>query len=86
MKIKIAVAKIFNWVTKTKLRKLVASFLLVLFILTPLYSIFFISKSEAAWWNDLWSYRKKITINKSQVAGELTNFPVLVSITDGKAI
>jgi len=29
-----------------------------------------------------WQYRKKITINHTQVAGNLTNFPVLVSTVD----
>lgn len=29
-----------------------------------------------------WHYRKQITIDHTQVAGDLTNFPVLVSITD----
>jgi len=29
-----------------------------------------------------WHYRKKITINHSQVAGNLVDFPVLVSVTD----
>ncbi|UCD13805.1 MAG: DUF2341 domain-containing protein [Thermoplasmatales archaeon] len=29
-----------------------------------------------------WQYRKKITIDHTKVAGDLTNFPVLVSITD----
>ncbi len=34
------------------------------------------------WWDTDWSYRKKITINSSQVSDDLTNFPVLISITD----
>jgi hypothetical protein len=29
-----------------------------------------------------WQYRKQITINHAQVAGDLTNFPVLISTTD----
>ena len=29
-----------------------------------------------------WQYRKAIIINSSQVSGDLTNFPVLVNITD----
>jgi len=39
-------------------------------------------------WNSLipvpsdWSYRKKITINHTKVEANLTNFPVLISITD----
>ncbi len=34
------------------------------------------------WWNENWSYCKEITINHSQVEGNLVNFPVCVSITD----
>ena len=34
------------------------------------------------WWNTSWGFRKKITINSSQVEGILTNFPVLVNISD----
>ncbi|UCF12670.1 MAG: DUF2341 domain-containing protein, partial [Thermoplasmatales archaeon] len=30
------------------------------------------------WWNNSWEYRKLITINSSQVDGNLTNFPVLI--------
>ena len=29
-----------------------------------------------------WNYRKMLTINHGQVAGSLTNFPVLISVTD----
>jgi len=40
------------------------------------------SSDNATWWNSSWAYRKKITIESDQVGGDLTNFPVLVSITD----
>jgi hypothetical protein len=33
-------------------------------------------------YNDDWSFRKKITINSSEVAGDLEDFPVLINITD----
>jgi hypothetical protein len=35
-----------------------------------------------AWYNASWLYRKTITINHAKVAAHLSNFPVLVSITD----
>jgi len=41
------------------------------------------SSQASAWWNDDWLYRKQLTINSSQVTADLTNFPILVSITDG---
>jgi len=34
------------------------------------------------WWNTSFGYRKLITINSSQISADLTNFPVLVNITD----
>ncbi|EMR73342.1 protein of unknown function (DUF2341) [Thermoplasmatales archaeon SCGC AB-539-N05] len=40
------------------------------------------SNDNASWWNASWTYRKKLTIDKDQVTADLTNFPVLVSITD----
>ena len=36
------------------------------------------------WWDYAWLYRKKITINSSQVAGNLPGFPVLIDITDAE--
>ena len=37
---------------------------------------------SSTWWNSNWDYRKLITINSSQVADDLKNFPMLVNITD----
>ena len=34
------------------------------------------------WWNNNWGYRKKITINHSQIPDHLSNFPVLINMTD----
>ena len=39
------------------------------------------------WWNENWTRRKLITVNSSQVAGTLTNFPILVySDSDGSLL
>jgi len=35
-----------------------------------------------AWWNTEWSNRKLITLSSSQVPNDLTNFPILINITD----
>jgi len=35
-----------------------------------------------AWWNSNWNYYTPIHIDGSQVAGSLTNFPVLINCTD----
>ncbi len=39
---------------------------------------------EAAWYNASWGYRKQITVDKNKVAGgsDLSNFPMLFSVTD----
>lgn len=34
------------------------------------------------WWNTEWEYRKKITIDHTQVEATLTNFPVLIKTVD----
>ncbi|MBI4136713.1 DUF2341 domain-containing protein [Candidatus Roizmanbacteria bacterium] len=47
--------------------------------------LFFTSRStEAAWYDDDWHFRKKLTIDADKVSGssDLSNFPVLVSRTD----
>ena len=36
----------------------------------------------SSWWNTSWNYRKMITINNSQIEEDLTNFTVLINITD----
>ncbi len=40
--------------------------------------------SAGSWYDPLWAYRKKITIDNTKVAGstDFTTFPVLISITD----
>ncbi len=38
--------------------------------------------SSSGWFYSDWPYRKKITINSTRVAADLSNFPVLIKITD----
>jgi len=38
--------------------------------------------SPEPWYDPAWNYRKKITIDHTKVSGTLTDFPVLISITD----
>jgi len=42
------------------------------------------SADNSTWWNSSWTYRKKLTIDHNQVDEDLTNFPILVNITDSK--
>jgi len=39
-------------------------------------------QQPAPWWNTSWIYRKSITIDKDNVVGSLTDFPVLIDIQD----
>ncbi|MCL5667137.1 MAG: DUF2341 domain-containing protein [Patescibacteria group bacterium] len=39
------------------------------------------SETLADWYNASWNYRQKLTVNHGQVAGNLSNFPVLVSLS-----
>src|SRR3990172_1526553 len=38
--------------------------------------------ASAGWWNDAWLYRKSLTIDHTKVAGDLADFPALVSLSD----
>ena len=38
------------------------------------------SANATAWYNASWSYRKAITIDNTQVGGDLSDFPVLVKL------
>jgi MSHA biogenesis protein MshQ len=42
----------------------------------------FVGTAWAGWYNSDWGYRKKITIDYTKVGTTLTNFAVLVSVTD----
>jgi hypothetical protein len=48
----------------------------------PLLNVFSTVKAADAWWNTDWSYRKTITIDHTKVSGPLSDFPVLIDITD----
>jgi len=67
-------------------RRLLAIGLIILLLLTSLVYLTLLSPkfAEAAWFDDQWGYRKKLTIDNTKVSGStnLTNFPMLVSATD----
>lgn len=44
--------------------------------------VFYAYNDATNWWNNNWGFRKKITINHTQVLESLTNFPILVNISD----
>ncbi len=56
----------------------------LILLIAALFSIIKPSDTKAAWYNSSWGYRKTLTIDNTKVSGSsnLTDFPVLVSITD----
>ena len=55
---------------------------LVSVLLASLFLPLYRASAADTWWDYAWQYRKKITIDYTKVAGALTNFPILISITD----
>lgn len=39
------------------------------------------TRADPAWYDSAWQYRKKVTISSAGVSADLTNFPVLISLT-----
>ncbi len=54
----------------------------MVFLFLSCIAIFPLGASAAEWFDSGWQYRKEITVKSSQVPGDLTNFPMLISITD----
>jgi hypothetical protein len=68
---------------KKLLGSLILSLLFISFFSTPLFNLIPLTYGAPGdWWNTNWKYRKEITLNKTQIAGTLENFPVLIDITD----
>jgi len=55
-------------------------FLIPIFFIMPTFVP--TAGATTTWYNNDWYYSKKITIDHTKVAGDLTNFPVLISRTD----
>jgi hypothetical protein len=51
----------------------------------PRYKVFTFTtqKAPGPWWNAAWSYRKEIVIDHTKVNATLSNFPLLIDVTDG---
>ena len=46
------------------------------------YEVKWSDDPDPGWYNPNWNYRKNITINYTKVDAALTNFPVLINVTD----
>ena len=67
----------FGWSFGALPRKTVSIFLIALFVLLPLFNLFFAKKADAAWWNETWLYRSSIAISNSSGSVQ-TDFQVKV--------
>ena len=54
----------------------------VTLLLSVLMLVCSFTAAAADWYNASWQYRKLITIDRTRVAGTLTDFPMLVDVTD----
>jgi MSHA biogenesis protein MshQ len=43
-----------------------------------------LTAAPGSWWNGAWPYRKALTIDYTNVDGDLTDFPVLIELTDAE--
>jgi len=66
-----------KWCWATMPRRIVSSILIALFIITPIFNILFVPKTQAAWWNDSWLYRKSIAVTNSS-GSTLTDFQIKI--------
>jgi hypothetical protein len=66
-----------RWCWATLPRRIVSSVLIALFIITPIFNVIFVPKTQAAWWNDAWLYRKSIAVANSS-GSTLTDFQIKI--------
>jgi len=68
--------EILKWCTATRFRRVVSSLTIVALVAGPIsYIVFKPKPTSAAWWNDLWQYRKPIAMTNSS-GSNLTDFQV----------
>jgi uncharacterized protein (TIGR02145 family) len=71
------VSRFARWCWATLPRRIVSSVLIALFIITPIFNVIFVPKTQAAWWDDAWVYRKSIAVSNTSGA-TLTDFQVKI--------
>ncbi|MDD3486964.1 MAG: DUF2341 domain-containing protein [Candidatus Moranbacteria bacterium] len=77
--------KAAKWCWATLPRRIVSSILIVLFIVAPIQFLFFRNVAKAAWWDDNWAYRQKISLTNSTGA-DLTDFQVSMTVDTASLI
>jgi uncharacterized protein (TIGR02145 family) len=71
-----------GWCWATLPRRIVSSILIVLFVITPIFNILFVPKTQAAWWNDQWLYRKSIAVTNNTTAQTNVYISLTVDTSD----
>ena len=69
----------------TRRRRIFALIVVLIFLIPLILRGFLLTRSaEAAWYNDSWAFRKRITVDNTKVSGSSahTDFPMLVSLND----
>lgn len=64
---------------KLNLGRLIAFIIALIVIGTVIYKL--TSKSEAAWYNNVWGYRIKLTVDHTKVGADQTDFPVYLDLS-----
>lgn len=64
-------------------KRFLSSVMTFLILVSVFAGLIHLEPVYGAWWNTDWDYRKTITINHTKVGSALTDFPVLIDITDG---
>lgn len=63
-------------------KKMSTRCILTISVLMPLLVLCTAASAPGAWFDSAWQYRKAITIDETMVVASLTDFPLLVEITD----
>lgn len=72
--------RIIIWFLQTWPRRALAGFLIVLFVISPFYFLFFrVPEAQAEWFDESWMYRQAITLTNS-TGSDLTDFQVAVTV------
>ena len=69
-------------IKEVKNHKKLFTTILIVVIITSMFIVPYTKNVKATWWDFDWDYKKEITIDHDQVAGDLNNFPVCINITD----
>ena len=64
-------------------RQIIIAALIIIFAAAPFLYYFLLhpNPAKAAWFNDSWGYRIKLTIDHTKVGADQTDFPVYVDLS-----